>query len=122
MTSDWKLRMTAPELAARYTAEGYWTDDTLASVLDRALRANAGLALRVWSDHRPFEGKAGQVHELARRVAAGLRVSGIGPGDVVAFQIPSWVEAAATFWGIALSGAATLPIVHFYGPRYGVRS
>ncbi|GAF79119.1 unnamed protein product, partial [marine sediment metagenome] len=117
MMADWKLRTTAPELAARYKAEGSWTDETLASVLDRTLRANADLALRVWSDQRPFVGSVGRVHELARRVAAGLRASGIGPGDVVAFQIPSWVEAAATFWGIAQSGAAILPIVHFYGPR-----
>jgi acyl-CoA synthetase (AMP-forming)/AMP-acid ligase II len=35
----------------------------------------------------------------------------------VAFQIPSWVEAAATFWGTALCGAVVLPIVHFYGPK-----
>ena len=117
MTSAWQLRTTAPELSARYRAEGHWTDETLASVLDGALRANAGLTLRVWSEQRPFQGVVGRVHELARRVAAGLRASGIGPGDVVAFQIPSWVEAAATFWGIAQSGAAILPIVHFYGPR-----
>ena len=117
MSSRWKLRATAPELAARYTADGQWTDETLASVLDRSLRASAGLTLRVWSEQRPFHGTVGRVHELARRVAAGLRAAGVGPGDVVAFQIPSWVEAAATFWGIAQSGATILPIVHFYGPR-----
>jgi len=117
MSSRWNLRSTASELAARYLANGHWTDETLASVLDETLRANGELTLQVWSDTRPYRGRVREVHELARRVANGLGRLGIGPGDVVAFQIPSWVEAAATFWGVVLSGATILPIVHFYGPK-----
>ena len=36
---------------------------------------------------------------------------------MVAFQLPNWVEAAATFWASAFLGAVVVPIVHFYGPR-----
>jgi acyl-CoA synthetase (AMP-forming)/AMP-acid ligase II len=50
-------------------------------------------------------------------VAGGLRAVGVQPGDPVAFQLPNWVEAAATFWAIALLGAVPVPIVHFYGPK-----
>jgi len=57
----------------------------------------------------------GDVHELARRLAAGLRARGVGPGDAVAFQLPNWVEAAATFWAVSFLGAVVVPIVHFYG-------
>ena len=39
------------------------------------------------------------------------------PGDVVAFQLPNWTEAAATFWASALLGAVVVPIVHFYGRK-----
>ena len=117
MSRDWKLREPPPELAARYEAEGYWRGETLASVLSAALARWAALPFRVWSQERPYQGTIGEVAHLARRVAAGLAARGIGPGDVVAFQIPSWVEAAATFWGTALCGAAVLPIVHFYGAR-----
>ena len=42
---------------------------------------------------------------------------GGGPGDVVAFQLPNWMEAAATFWAAALLGAVVVPIVHFYGRK-----
>jgi acyl-CoA synthetase (AMP-forming)/AMP-acid ligase II len=35
----------------------------------------------------------------------------------VAFQLPNWVEAAATFWGVSFTGATLVPIVHFYGPK-----
>jgi len=113
----WQLRTPAPDLAARYRAGGFWTDDTLASVVASALRACGSLPLRVWSDTRPFDATVGTVHQLAKRVATGLRARGIGPGDIVAFQLPNWVEAAATFWGIAQTGAVLLPIVHFYGAR-----
>lgn len=111
------MRSTAPELAARYRSAGYWTDETLGAVLDRALTQHSALTFRVWSEHRPCKGSVGQAHDLARRASAGLRALGIGPGDVVAFQIPNWLEAAVTFWAAARVGAVVLPIVHFYGPR-----
>lgn len=117
MPGNWSLRGPSPELAATYTRDGHWSEDTLASVLGGALQEHAGLTFRIWSQQRPYQGTIGDVHDLARRVASGLSERGIGRGDVVAFQIPSWVEAAATFWGVALCGAAVLPIVHFYGPR-----
>ena len=53
----------------------------------------------------------------ARRLAAGLRERGVGPGDVVAMQLPNWMEAAASFWAAALLGAVVVPIVHFYGHK-----
>jgi len=114
---DWRPRATSADLAARYRAQGYWTDETLASVVDTALRTHPELTLRVWSDSRPFDGTVGQVHDLALRLAAGLRKLGVRPGDVVAFQLPNWMEAAAAFWGIAYTGAVLVPIAPFYGRR-----
>ncbi len=72
---------------------------------------------RVYSDVRPWSGTFRDVELVARRLAAGLRARGVGPGDVVAFQLPNWMEAAATFWASALLGAALVPIVHFYGRK-----
>ncbi|CAN5704724.1 AMP-binding protein [soil metagenome] len=54
---------------------------------------------------------------MARRLAGGLHSRGVSPGDVVAFQLPNSVEAAATFWAASLLGAVVVPIVHFYGPK-----
>ena len=50
-------------------------------------------------------------------MAGGLRALGLGPGDVVAFQLPNWVEAAITFYACAMLGVTLVPIVHFYGPK-----
>ena len=57
------------------------------------------------------------VELVARRLAAGLRARGVGPGDVVALQLPNWMEAAAAFWASAFLGAVVVPIVHFYGRK-----
>ncbi|HSD48795.1 MAG TPA: AMP-binding protein, partial [Actinomycetota bacterium] len=46
-----------------------------------------------------------------------LRARGVGPGDVVAFQLPNWVEAGIAFWAAAYLGAVVVPIVHFYGAK-----
>ena len=72
---------------------------------------------RVHSAVRPFEGTFADVELQARRLAAGLRKRGVGPGDVVALQLPNWVEAAASFWASAFLGAVVVPIVHFYGRK-----
>ena len=36
---------------------------------------------------------------------------------MVAFQLPNWMEAAASFWASAFLGAVVVPIVHFYGRK-----
>ena len=112
-----ELRHTPTDLAGRYWKEGLWTDDTMATLLHAGLRANAQKPLRVWSATRPYTGTIGAVHELAQRVAGGLRQRGITERDVVAFQLPNCVEAAAVFWGVSLLGATLVPIVHSYGPK-----
>ena len=71
----------------------------------------------VRSDRRPYRGTLGDVDALARRVAAGMRARGVQPGDAIAFQLPNWLEAAATFYAVAYLGAVVVPIVHFYGPK-----
>jgi acyl-CoA synthetase len=112
-----RVRNVSPELAQRYQDQGWWTPDTLGDLLGRGLKDNPQVTFRVHSTQRPYCGTFGDVEVLARRLAAGLRARGVGPGDVVAFQLPNWVEAAATFWASAFLGAVVVPIVHFYGPK-----
>ncbi|MGO9154878.1 AMP-binding protein [Mycobacterium sp.] len=111
------VRNVSPELAQRYADQGWWTRDTLGDLLARSLKDNPHVTFRVHSAQRPYAGTFADVELLARKLAAGLRARGVGAGDVVAFQLPNWVEAAATFWASAFLGAVVVPIVHFYGPR-----
>lgn len=114
---EWELRPVPAALARRYRADGAWDDRTLGQFLDEALHEGAGRRFRIWSDAHPYAGTVDDVHQTARRVAGGLRDLGIVPGDVVAFQLPNWVEAAETFYACAMLGVVLVPIVHFYGPK-----
>ena len=114
---DFALRTVPAERAAQYVREGFWDDQSLGQVLAAGLTDAAALPFTVRSDRKPYRGTLGDIHALARRVAAGLRARGIGAGDAVAFQLPNWPEAAATFYAAAYLGAIVVPIVHFYGPK-----
>jgi acyl-CoA synthetase (AMP-forming)/AMP-acid ligase II len=114
---DVQLHGVGDERARRYVADGSWTDETLGSILSGGLVEGSTLDLAIFSGTRPWRGTFADGYDLARRVAGGLRAKGVQPGEPVAFQLPNWIEAAATFWAIALLGAVPVPIVHFYGPK-----
>ncbi|CAN5327465.1 AMP-binding protein [soil metagenome] len=111
------MRNIPVELAQRYEQEGWWTPDTLGNLVARGLAAAPDADFKVHSAVRPYSGTYAEVELTARRLAGGLAQRGVGPGDVVAFQLPNWQEAAATFWATALLGAVVVPIVHFYGRK-----
>jgi acyl-CoA synthetase len=113
----WGLRVIPPVLTDRYVDSGWWRDDTVGQILDGAIRARPELTVKIRSSVRPWAGTFADVLDAAGRMAGGLRAAGVGAGDVVAFQLPNWIEAAVTFWAAALLGAVVTPIVHFYGPK-----
>ena len=113
----WQLREIPDALAQRYRAEGWWTDDGLSDLVARGLDAMRDAAFVVHSAVRPWRGTVAEVDHAARRFAGWLGNHGVGPGDIVVFQLPNWMEAAVTFWGAAYAGAVVVPVVHFYGAK-----
>src|SRR4029079_15560386 len=111
------MRKIPVELTERYEDEGWWRPETLGDLIADGLAANPATGFWVHSAVRPYEGTFADVESAARRLAAGLRARGVGPGDAVAIQLPNWVEAAVAFWASAFLGAVVVPIVHFYGRR-----
>ncbi|HKO33416.1 MAG TPA: AMP-binding protein, partial [Candidatus Limnocylindria bacterium] len=111
------MRNIPAELSKRYVEQGWWTSETLGQLLADGLKAAPDTGFVVHSAVRPFAGTFADVELQARRLAAGLRDRGVGPGDVVALQLPNWMEAAVAFWASAFLGAVTVPIVHFYGRK-----
>ncbi|MEX5634869.1 AMP-binding protein [Parafrankia sp. FMc2] len=111
------MRTVPPDLVKRYESEGWWTQETLGDILAAGLAAAPGAQFRIHSAVRPWSGTFADVEQVARRLAAGLRARGVGPGDVVVFQLPNWMEAAAVFWASTLLGAVVVPVVHFYGRK-----
>jgi acyl-CoA synthetase (AMP-forming)/AMP-acid ligase II len=117
VSDRWQLRSVHPDLAERYFKEGWWTDTTLGRIVADGLQSKAARTFGVHSKVRPWRSSIADVDAAARRFAGSLRARGIGPGDVVLFQLPNWVEAAITFWATAYVGATIVPVVHFYGPK-----
>jgi acyl-CoA synthetase len=113
----WQLRSVPEDLVRRYHAEGWWTDDTLGSTVADGLATMGPVEFNVHSRVRPSRDTFADVDRRARALAGALRSRGVGPGDVVVFQLPNWVEAGITFWAAAYLGAVVVPIVHFYGAK-----
>ena len=111
------MRHIPAALAQQYRDSGWWGDDTLGQFVAAQIAHDRDAHFRVHSQVRPYTGTVGDVDLIARRLAAGLRRRGVEPGNVVAFQLPNWMEAAAVFWASAYLGAVVVPIVHFYGSR-----
>lgn len=73
--------------------------------------------LTVASDSRPAHATLAEIALSGSVVAAHLNALGIGPGAVVAVQLPAWSEWLVACSAIARAGAVLLPIVPIYGPK-----
>lgn len=113
----WSLRTVPAQLVRQYRDEGWWTDDTLGAMVAAGLRERSGAGFSVRSKVRPWRGTFADVDRAARSLAGALQAQGVGPGDVVVFQLPNWVEAGISFWAAAYLGAVVVPIVHSYGSK-----
>ena len=91
----------------RWRAAGAWTDETL---IDRSAARAAHDAARELIVDRDRRLTGLDVRVRAERVAAALHSEGIGPGDVVFYQLPNWWESVALAWGILLAGAVASPL------------
>jgi long-chain acyl-CoA synthetase len=51
-----------------------------------------------------------ELWDRARRVAGGLQIGGVNPGDRVAINLPNGLDWALAFWGGHLAGAVVVPM------------
>lgn len=89
---------------------------TVAEEIAAAAAAHPDTVVEVHSEVNPDSTTLGELFAESRRVAAGLAALGIGPGDVVAVQLPNWRQCLTAHAAIWLRGAVVLPIVPIYGP------
>ena len=100
MITDLKIN---EEEKQRYYKKGYWTKDTIADVWIEQVKA-CGNKLYVKDDQGTsltYE----ECHNIAARLASWLVASGVKPGDVVTFQLPTWAEFCPIYLAIARIGA-----------------
>ncbi len=95
----------------RWRAEHVWTDETL---LDRLERVDSRALAIVDGETRLT---VAELRECSGRVASALAAGGIGPGAVVAWQLPNWWEAVVLAWAVWRCGAISSPITPSLGPH-----
>jgi cyclohexanecarboxylate-CoA ligase len=96
-----------PERAASLVAAGFWSNELITDFLDRiAAEAPSRVA---FIDSRSRISYL-DLQNLTYRLADALLRRGVGPGDVVAIQLPNWIEFAALHFALVRIGAITCPI------------
>lgn len=104
-----------PAQKKRYYEQGYWTEKTM---LDHWRETLAVAAEREYiTDCLGGRFSYRDIDEQSSRLASYLRETGVAPGDIVACQIPVWVEFAVLALACLKVGAVLNPISVTYEKR-----
>ena len=97
--------------AAAYRAGGHWDSAAVGDVFARTVAHQSARTAIVDGDRRL---SFADLDALSRGAARGLQTLGIGPGDVVAYQLPNWWEAVVVFLAAARLGATVNPLLPMF--------
>lgn len=100
------LRQSAAD-QARYRASGIWPNETFADVLRARVAAHPDREA-VTDGVTRLSYRA--LEDAILRVADCLVRSGIRPGDIVAVQLPNWIEFIPAYFAIERVGAIGVPV------------
>ncbi len=99
---------------SHHEQSGEWPSAGIAALLERRVQQTPDRLFIVDGATRlSFAAMAARAGSLA----AGLTRLGIGPGEVISWQLPSWWEAAAVALAIDWIGAVSNPILPIYRER-----
>jgi cyclohexanecarboxylate-CoA ligase len=101
-------------------SRGLWSDRLPIDHLDAAVSRHPGRTAFVgWNSARGAEVRLtyAALGERVDKIAASLVALGVGPGDVVAFQLPNWWEFTALFFACNRVGAAANPLMPIFRRR-----
>ncbi len=88
---------------------------SLWALLEERVRANPDALAAVDEDGRTLTWAESK--RVAERAAAGFHALGIGAGDVVSWQLPTWLEAKVLVLALARLGAIQNPMLPIYRER-----
>ena len=108
--SGWNIQWDEGR-ATSWVAKGQWLNRTIADAAREAASTEPGRVTQVCGGR---EVTAGEVWDKANRLASALWQGGFRAGDVIAFQMPNWHEAAFIDIAACLLGVVVCPIVTIY--------
>ncbi len=109
MITDLKINEDAKK---RYYEAGWWTSDTIADIWAKQASLNPDKVFV--TDDQSGRLTYAEIDSASDKVAAWLFEVGIRAGDVVTFQLPTWVEFVPIFLGIAKAGGVMHPVARNY--------
>ncbi len=87
---------------------------TLWQLLEARVRLSSTAIMLIDAD-RGLKLTFAQAHNIAERLAAGFLASGIAPGSVVTWQLPTGLTAVMTALALSRLGCVQNPVIHLYG-------
>jgi len=97
--------------AAHFRTAGSWPQQSLAALFARTAQAQATRECLIEDTQRlTFRDLDG----LVQRTAGALQSLGLGPGDVIAYQLPNWWEAVVVFLATLRIGATVNPLLPIF--------
>jgi acyl-CoA synthetase (AMP-forming)/AMP-acid ligase II len=116
MTDLYDPHGTRSALVRRWYDEGFYGDQTFPEAMAEGSHRFGGQRIVFYSEAGVRELTADALYARARGLAGALYRLGVRAGDVVAIQVPNWVDGNLMFQATMLLGAVVLPIIHIYGP------
>lgn len=102
------------ELAEKYTSAGLWTGRVITDFLDEVAAATPD---RIAAIDARGQLTWAELKRLSDRAALGLLELGVGPGDVVSYQLPNWSEFLVLHYAASRIGAVNNPLIPIYRER-----
>ena len=109
------MKGTRTALTQRWYDEGFYSKLTRRDRMESAVADFGSLEFRVVSAVRPAVTTQLELMTRGRDLAGSLLDLGLVPGDIVALQLPNWIEGAVMYHACLQIGLVVLPIVHIYG-------
>jgi len=103
-------------LQQRWSALGYFPDKSLSQALTEGADRYPDVTSVYYANGQSRTFTNRDLYQDGLRLAGALRELGLGRGDVVALQLPTWYETAILYQAVFHIGAIALPIIHIYGP------
>ena len=110
----------SPERIQLMENAGLWGDELIIDHFDRVARSEPARTAVVGYDAASNEQVSvtfGELKTLSDRVSVGLAALGVGPGDVVAVQLPNWWHYLVLYPACARLGAAINPLMPIFRER-----
>jgi acyl-CoA synthetase (AMP-forming)/AMP-acid ligase II len=115
--SPWNGLPDRRALIRRWHDEGAYGQENLARAMDRGAALYGDSETVFYSETRPGRAKLSELYARSLRLAGALYSLGLRQGDVIAIQVPNWIEGMLAYQAAMQLGAVMVPIIHIYGPK-----